>query len=207
LKDPIVPAVGYNEDRQHFPLEAALQIAERAGAAVACSGPFHDTATGGPVGPLVSHATVLRQEYHGRRAGRLVRIDASGLHLGEARMVTRPMGDGEVAFWAGPTLLEDGGVVAAPAAEGYRDQGLLGSAKRVALGADGAGRLLAMATHGAVTLRWLAGMMRDAGSETAINLDGGSSSFLCVAGASQAEILAGARSQLPFIIAFRPRLA
>ncbi len=194
---------GFAPQAKQFPICDPVALVSDPDVVAACSAAFHDTKSHASIGPLLTKGYVFRQDYRGREAGRLVVITDSGLELREPTTNPELSSRIEVAFWAGPTLVEGGHMKLAPKTEGYGDPTLLGKARRVALGTDRQGQLLLVAVHDRISLHVLAKLMLHLACVTAINLDGGPSSFLYVRDKGRGKVVAEPRRQLPYVLAFR----
>lgn len=107
-----------------------------------------------------------------------------------------------LALTAGPRLLRNGITWCRPEAEGFRDDHVLGSAGRTALGFDRAGRKLHLVSfEAAVPLTKAAEVMRAIGCHEAMNLDGGASRSMAVAG----RVVVPAGRELTNVLAFYDR--
>lgn len=84
----------------------------------------------------------------------------------------------ETVIANGPYVLRGGRVWVNPKAEGYRDAAVWGRAKRSAIGVRSNRNLFFLSTRAELTLPELAAVMRKAGAQDAIVLDGGSSTGL-----------------------------
>lgn len=174
---PVVAPTGQRYSMQQF-VKAHRPIA-------AVNGTFFDTLTGITVGNLVSQGRLLAEGMTGssllfHRDGR-IELLSSQRNLGRYH----DWAEVDFAIGGGPTLLANGQYVMDPKGEGFRDPALFRPRPRTAIGVTADNKLrMVVVTHG-VTLWTLAHIMKDLGCVHALNLDGGSSSAMTVAGSTK----------------------
>ncbi|MEZ6036488.1 MAG: phosphodiester glycosidase family protein [Planctomycetota bacterium] len=153
-------------------------MAGAAGALAAINGGFYDTKNGDPLGLLRLDGALRSPAREGQAS---IGFDAQGW----PRLADRPAGDWpevQEARGAGPRLLRDGAVVD----HGERQRGI--RHPRTAFGVRADGSLLLLTVDGrteqsaGVSFEELATLLAALGCRDAINLDGGGSSTLFVAG-------------------------
>lgn len=178
LEFPLDPKTTRLDVASHGELKRTSQIAEAAGALAAVNGGFYDTKNGNPVGLLRLDGELHNPANPGQGS---LGIDRRGrLHL-----MARPAGDWPTmvdALGAGPMLLRDGKVLD----HGERQRTI--RHPRTAIGKGPGDRVVLLTVDGrteqagGMSFEELATTLAALGCSEALNLDGGGSSTLWVAG-------------------------
>ncbi|MFO7947326.1 MAG: phosphodiester glycosidase family protein [Armatimonadota bacterium] len=179
----IMPGFARDADPQrgYFPFESFRNIVERYKPRVAINGTYFNMVNGQPTGSIVRFDTFL---YQGQ-CGTAIRFYEDGRI--NFRFPNEPdhysFQDVQHAICTGPTLVRDGKFYLYPRAEGFYDPGVLGTARRSAIGLTKSGKVLLVTVHTEIPLETLARIMVRLDCRHAANLDGGSSSALYSNGA------------------------
>jgi hypothetical protein len=171
-------AAGADPRRGYFPRENFCHIVQRYQPRVAINGTYFHLLNGHPTGSIVRYGQFL---YDGRW-GTTVALNRDGevtVHYKSGTYGRHlKWDDVEHALTTGPTLVRDGQLWLNPGAEGFRDPGVLGTARRSALGLTRDNRLVLVVVTTPISLNKLAHIMLRLNCQAAVNLDGGSSSAL-----------------------------
>ncbi|MEN6371954.1 MAG: phosphodiester glycosidase family protein [Armatimonadota bacterium] len=92
------------------------------------------------------------------------------------------MTDYETVLAGGPSLVYNGRIALNPRAEGFKDPSLFRNTQRTAVGITAENKIIFVSVNKAVSMRRLAKIMLELGSDQAMMLDGGSSTSLYVDG-------------------------
>ncbi len=173
-----MPGFARNADpkRGYFPLESFHNIVARYQPRAAINGTYFHLANGQPTGTIVRYSQYL---YQGQ-CGAALCFDEGGKVQFRFSTNGAPLSFTGVqhAITTGPTLVRHGEVYLHPIDEGFTDPSVLGVARRSAVGLTASGKLLLVTVHTPISLNKLANILAKSECETAVNLDGGSSSGL-----------------------------
>ena len=164
-------------------VDGLKHMADTSKAAVAMNGTFFDaytkTSYKAPYGHIVKKGELVHPSPADRRTVLLFTKDNEVEFVQGKEFPQRfEEGDVEGALQAGPRLVTNGKVSVDPVPEGFKDPKILtNSGARSAVGVTSDHKLILLTTSGA-TIPELAQMMKQAGAQQAMNLDGGASSGL-----------------------------
>lgn len=164
-------------------VDSLKHMADTSKAAVAMNGTFFDaytkTSYKAPYGHIVKKGELVHPSPADRRTVLLFTKDNEVEFVQGKEFPQRfEEGDVEGALQAGPRLVTNGKVSVDPVPEGFKDPKILtNSGARSAVGVTSDHKLILLTTSGA-TIPELAQMMKQAGAQQAMNLDGGASSGL-----------------------------
>ncbi|RJG25610.1 phosphodiester glycosidase family protein [Paenibacillus thiaminolyticus] len=164
-------------------VDSLKHMADTSKAAVAMNGTFFDaytkTSYKAPYGHIVKKGELVHPSPADRRTVLLFTKDNEVEFVQGKEFPQRfEEGDVEGALQAGPRLVTNGQVSVDPVPEGFNDPKILtNSGARSAVGVTSDHKLILLTTSGA-TIPELAQMMKQAGAQQAMNLDGGASSGL-----------------------------
>ncbi|MDG0872095.1 phosphodiester glycosidase family protein [Paenibacillus thiaminolyticus] len=164
-------------------VDSLKHMADTSKAAVAMNGTFFDaytkTSYKAPYGHIVKKGELVHPSPADRRTVLLFTKDNEVEFVQGKEFPQRfEEGDVEGALQAGPRLVTNGQVSVDPVPEGFKDPKILtNSGARSAVGVTSDHKLILLTTSGA-TIPELAQMMKQAGAQQAMNLDGGASSGL-----------------------------
>ena len=159
----------------YFPFESFYSFVNRYQPRAAINGTYFNLGNGQPTGTLVRFDTYL---YQGR-CGTAICFDENG-KVGFRFPDGSSHGFSGIkhAICTGPTLVKDAALYLHAREEGFTDPGVLGTARRSAIGQTCSDKLIFVTVNTPITLNKLANIMLKLGSRHAANLDGGSSSAL-----------------------------
>lgn len=169
---------GADPERGYFPREDFYRTVKRYHPRAAINGTYFHLLNVQPTGSIVRHGRFL---YDGRW-GTTICLDRKG-HV-SFRYQSGTLGHNrrwagvENAISTGPTVVRDGRLYLHARKEGFRDPGVLGSARRSALGLTWDDRLVLVTVETPITLNKLGNIMLALSCKAAANLDGGSSTAL-----------------------------
>ena len=174
----VMPGFARNADpkRGYFPRDNFYQIMSRYQPRAAINGTYFHLQNGQPTGTIVRYSQYL---YQGQYGTAICFDDNCNVEF-RFRDGLKPFSFIGVrhAICTGPTLVRDRAVYLRAREEGFTDPGVLGTARRSAIGMTSANKLLLVTVHTPVTLNKLAHIMLRLGCCSAANLDGGASSGL-----------------------------
>lgn len=174
----IMPGFAADADPQrgYFPFESFRDIVERYKPRVAINGTYFHLANGQPTGSIVRYNTFL---YQGQCGTAINFFEDGGIDF---RFPDQPGGysfrNVQHAICTGPTLVRNTCLYLHPEQEGFYDPGVLGVARRSAIGLTCSEKVVLVTVHTPISLNKLAHIMIRLGCRHAANLDGGSSSAL-----------------------------
>ncbi|MGG3837344.1 phosphodiester glycosidase family protein [Paenibacillus thiaminolyticus] len=164
-------------------VDSLKHMADTSKAAIAMNGTFFDAYTKTSYKPPYGHIVKKGELVHPSPADRrtvLVFTKDNEVELVKGKEFPQRFEEGDVegALQAGPRLVTNGQVSVDPVPEGFKDPKILtNSGARSAVGVTSDHKLILLTTSGA-TIPELAQMMKQAGAQQAMNLDGGASSGL-----------------------------